>query len=245
MSVTSAVAAVCDDYECEWEGPMTTKTSVAPVSERAARAHAQKNCLSIILAVASLVAPELTGPSRERLERLRAAALRIATLLRDDLDETANDAATDVVEVESLFSVVCGALRDRADAAHVALVVKCHGGRVHGVELELREVLFNLIANALEATPPGRAVFVDADLTPDGGHHWTIQDSGKGMKTEEIEQIGVPHRSFRPGGSGLGVALAQSTVAKLGGTLRYESGLGHGTTVIIDIPRDDQARRRG
>jgi len=198
---------------------MTTTTWVAPVSDRAARAHAQKNCLSIILAVAALIGPELTSPNRERLGRLRTAALRIAELLDNDLDldESANDATTDVVEVERLFSVVCGALRDRADAAHVALVVKCHGGQVRGLELELREVLFNLIANALETTPPGRAVFVDADVTPEGGHHWTIQESGEG--------------------TGLGVAHARATVTKLGGTVRYDSALGRGSTVTITIPR--------
>jgi two-component system phosphate regulon sensor histidine kinase PhoR len=217
---------------------MTTMSWVAPVSDRAARAHAQKNCLSIILAVASLVAPELSESDRERMARLRAAANRIADLLNEDLDETANDATTGEVDVERLFSVVCGSLRDRADAAHVALVVKCHGGHVRGVERELHEALFNLIANALEATPPGRAVFVDADLTPDGGHLWTIHDSGPGMKREVFDHIGTPHRKVRPGGSGLGVALASAVVAKLGGTLEYDTAPGRGTTVAIRLPRE-------
>lgn len=217
---------------------MTTMSWAVPVSDRAARAHAQKNCLSIILAVAALVAPELSEVNRERMERLRAAAHRIADLLNDDLDETANDATMDEVDVERLFSVVCGSLRDRADAAHVALVVKCQGGHVHGVELELHEALFNLIANALEATPAGRAVFVDADTTNDGGQRWTIHDSGRGMNREVVDQIGIPHRKFRPGGSGLGVALATAVVNKLGGTLEYDSGLGRGTTVTISLPND-------
>jgi signal transduction histidine kinase len=217
---------------------MTTMSWVAPVSDRAARAHAQKNCLSIILAVASLVTPELSAENRERMGRLRAAALRIADLLNDDLDETANDAVADEIDVERLFSAVCGSLRDRADAAHVALVVKCQGGCVRGVERDLHEALFNLIANALEATPPGRAVFVDADAAADGGHSWTIHDSGAGMKQEVVDQIGMPHRKVRPGGSGLGVALASAVVHKLGGTLEYDSDVGRGTTVAIRLPRE-------
>ena len=217
---------------------MSTMSWVEPVSDRAARAHAQKNCLSIILAVAALVTPELGGANRERMDRLRAAAHRIADLISDDLDETANDVSSGEVDVESLFSVVCGSLRDRADAAHVALVVKCHGGHVRGAEQELREVIFNLIANALEATPAGRAVFVDADATPDGGQLWTIHDSGPGMDREVVDQIGIPHRKVRPGGSGLGVALARAVVDKLGGKLEYESAVGRGTTVAIRLPRD-------
>jgi signal transduction histidine kinase len=217
---------------------MTTKSWVAPVSDRAARAHAQKNCLSIILAVASLVEPELSDVNRERMARLRAAALRIAELLTDDLDETVRAAATADIDVERLFSDVCGALRDRADAAHVTLVVRSHGGCVQGVELELHEALFNLIAKALEATPPGQAVVVDAEATEDGGQLWTIHDSGAGMVQEVVEHIGVPHRKVRPGGSGLGVALASAVVNNLGGKLEYDSGLGRGTTVTIRLPHD-------
>jgi signal transduction histidine kinase len=224
---------------------MTTMMLVPPVSDRAARAHAQKNALSIILAVASLVAPELSEPGRERLERLRAAAKRIAELLNDDLDETVSGEAMDEVDVQNLFAVVCGALRDRADAAHVALVVDCHGGHLRGYEPELREALFNIIANALEATPPGRAVYVDADVTPEGGHLWTIHDSGKGMRREVIDQLGIPHRTTRPGGSGLGVALARAVVTKLGGTLRFHSGRGRGTTATIWLPRDGKRNKIG
>ena len=144
--------------------------------------------------------------------------------------------SVDEVDVARLFAAVCGALRDRADEAKVTLVVDCRGGRLRAIEDDLREVLFNLIANALEATPAGRAVHVDAGATPDGGQRWAIHDAGAGMNREVIDQLGVPHRTSRPGGSGLGVAVAKEVVSKLGGTLRFDSSPGRGTTATIWLP---------
>ena len=206
-----------------------------PVSESAARAHEQKNCLSIILAVASLVTPELSDGSRERMERLRAAAHRIRDLLNADLDESGDDGRE--IEVRRLFDAVRESLRDRAEAANVELVLECGGGTLRACEGELREALFNLISNALEATPPHRSVFIHTEVTADGDQVWSIHDSGTGMRREVLDQIGVPHRTFRRGGSGLGVALARAIVNRHGGSLRFDSVRGRGTTVTIHLPR--------
>lgn len=215
------------------------RVAPAPVSESAARAHEQKNCLSIILAVASLVTPELSDGGRERMDRLRAAAHRIRDLLNADLDES-GDGNRDI-EVQRLFDAVCESLRDRAEAAGVALVLDCRGGRLRASEAELREALFNLISNAVEATPAERAVFIHTEVTKDGDHVWTIHDSGMGMRREVLDQIGVPHRSFRRGGSGLGVALARAIVHRHGGSLEYDSVRGQGTTVTICLPQSPRA----
>jgi len=206
------------------------------VSESAARAHEQKNCLSIILAVASLVTPELSDGSRQRMERLRAAAHRIRDLLNADLDESGEGGRD--IEVQRLFDAVCESLRDRAEAAQVELVLECGGGYVRACEGELREALFNLISNAVEATPPHRSVFIQTATTSEGDQVWTIHDSGAGMRPEVLDQLGTPHRSFRRGGSGLGVALARAIVNRHGGSLQFDSVRGRGTTVTIHLPRE-------
>ncbi|MBX3264667.1 MAG: HAMP domain-containing histidine kinase [Labilithrix sp.] len=204
------------------------------MSDSAARAHEQKNCLSIILAVASLVTPELSDGSRARMERLRAAAHRIRDLIDADLDESGGGSRD--VEVRRLFDAVCESLRDRAEAARVNLVVDCEGGRLTACEGELREALFNLISNAIEATPEHGTVFVRTEVTAEGDHVWSIHDSGVGMRRDVLAQIGVPHRTFRRGGSGLGVALARAILNRHGGTVRFDSARGRGTTVTIRLP---------
>ena len=205
------------------------------VSESAARAHEQKNCLSIILAVASLVTPELSSGGRERMERLRAAAHRIRDLLNADLDESGDGDRE--LDVHTLLESVCESLRDRAEAAGVRVVLECGGGFIRAHEGELREALFNLISHAVEATPPRRSVFIQPSTTADGDQVWSIHDSGAGMRADVLDQIGVPHRSFRRGGSGLGVALARAIVNRHGGSLRFDSIRGRGTTVTIHLPR--------
>jgi signal transduction histidine kinase len=199
--------------------------------------------LSIILAVASLVTPELSDGSRERMERLRAAAHRIRDLLNADLDES-GDGSRDI-EVQTLFEAVCENLRDRVEAANVELVLDCGGGFIRASEGELREALFNLISNAVEATPPRRSVLIHTEMTADGELVWSIHDSGAGIRREVLDQVGVPHRSFRRGGSGLGVALARAIVHRHGGSLRFDSARGRGTTVTIHLPRAGQSPSTG
>lgn len=215
---------------------MITTVDAAGISDSAARAHEQKNCLSIILAVASLVAPELSSGNRARMDRLRAAAYRIRDLIDPELAGHGIDPVVDDVDVHALFDSVCERLRDRAEAAQVRLLVDCTGGHLRAIEGELREALFNLIANAVEATPAGKAVVIHTDTTPEGDQLWSIHDAGVGMPPEVLAQIGVPRRSFRPGGSGLGVALANAVVLRHGGSLRFDSVHGRGTTVTIFLP---------
>jgi signal transduction histidine kinase len=214
---------------------MRRVTRPSALSDRAERAHAQKNCLSVVLAVAWLIGPELSRVGRQRLDRLRSAAYRMRDLLDEDLGETAKAVAVEI-DVECFWGHVCEMLRDRAEAAKVTLVVRCRGGRMQGIEKDLREAVFNLAANALEATPPGGAVRVETSVTNDGDQLWTIRDAGEGIDEEVLRQVGVPHRSFRPGGSGLGVAIAHKIVSKLGGSLQFESARGNGTTVTIRLP---------
>lgn len=212
----------------------THSARTVAVPETAARAHEQKNCLSIILAVASLVTPELSPEGRDRMQRLRAAAHRMRDLIDADLDDS-SEAAHDV-DIQALVDGVCDSLRDRAEAANVGLDVECAGGVVQGTEAELRESLFNLVSNAIDATPPHRRVVVQTTCSATGEHEWRIADRGVGMQPEVLEQIGVPYRSFRPGGSGLGVALACAVIERHGGTIRFDSVRGEGTTVTIRLP---------
>jgi signal transduction histidine kinase len=222
--------------------PRTVSTTAAPraaaaVPMNAARAHEQKNCLSIILAVASLVTPELSKEGRERMERLRAAANRMRDLLNADLARAEDLADVDIGE---LFSAVCESLRDRAEAANVPIVVKCGGGAVRASEADLKEALFNLVSNAIEATPAERRVFIHTEISATGDHEWRIHDSGAGMHSEMLSQVGIPRRSFREGGSGFGVALARAVIERHGGSLRFDSVCGTGTTVTITLPREQR-----
>jgi signal transduction histidine kinase len=104
----------------------------------------------------------------------------------------------------------------------------------------LREALLNLISNALEATPPGGEVTVEVRDAA-GEAEVVVRDTGRGMPAEVLRRVGTPFFTTREEGTGLGVVLARSVIALHGGSLRYESEPGKGTTVRATLPRTARA----
>src|SRR5262249_59506704 len=68
-----------------------------------------------------------------------------------------------------------------------------------------------------------------------------VRDSGRGIAPDDLERIGTSFFTTRPGGTGLGVVLAQGVINQHGGTLTYASTLRHGTTPTITLPLKAQA----
>jgi signal transduction histidine kinase len=107
----------------------------------------------------------------------------------------------------------------------------------------VKDAVLNLVANAIEATPPGGEVDVEVRS---GGEEAEIvvRDSGRGMSPETLMRLGTPFFTTREDGTGLGIVLARSVVAQHGGCLRYESVPGKGTTATVKLPIHPPARCR-
>lgn len=116
---------------------------------------------------------------------------------------------------------------------------------VHSDPARIRQVLFNLIGNAVRFTQTGSVSaigFVDSS-NPDGTNlHFTITDTGPGLTREQITEALEPFSQVdasatrRHGGLGLGLSIAQSIVRSLGGTIGIFSEIGKGTRFEITIP---------
>lgn len=113
---------------------------------------------------------------------------------------------------------------------------------VHADRRAFRQVLLNLLTNAIKFTPSGGTITVAASTAPDGGVTVSIRDTGIGIAPEYLADIGRPFvrvgdplRS-KVGGSGLGLALSRSLIEMQGGRLSIESTLGKGTAVEIWLP---------
>ena len=108
---------------------------------------------------------------------------------------------------------------------------------------ELREMLTNLIFNAVDAMPSGGTVRLTAhpseESTP-GGLWWELrfQDSGQGIPTELLGQVFRPMFTTKPEGkgTGLGLSICREIVRGHGGEIRIESTEGRGTTVVFTLP---------
>jgi len=113
---------------------------------------------------------------------------------------------------------------------------------VPGDVAALRQVLINLLANAIDATePPGTIVVGAGVLSPNGrGPHLeiTVRDSGHGMPEDEIRRVFEPFYTTKaPGrGTGLGLAIVDHVVRAHGGQVVVESSPGRGTTMHVRLP---------
>lgn len=111
-----------------------------------------------------------------------------------------------------------------------------------GDEDRLRQVLQNLLSNALRHTPPDTPVSVTARALPDGTAQLTVTDQGPGMRPATAERIferfyrGDESRSPTSGGTGLGLSIVRSITEAHGGTATVRTAPGKGSTFTITLP---------
>ena len=134
-----------------------------------------------------------------------------------------------------------GAFRAAAQAAGVELQLEI-ADDIPLLEVDpvrIREVISNLVANALRHTPAGGSITVDARVA-DAGHEVvvTVRDTGSGIEPELLPHV---FDRFAKGagsrGSGLGLAIARGLVEAHGGSIEVESTPGRGSTFRFRIPR--------
>lgn len=118
--------------------------------------------------------------------------------------------------------------------------------RIHSEPALLRQILQNLIGNALDAMPEGGRITISTGVTENGGVFLRVQDSGFGIAKENLPKIFDPFFTTKdPGkGSGLGLSTCHGILQRLDGTISMESQPGQGTTVTIELPREARSRQQ-
>jgi signal transduction histidine kinase len=198
--------------------------------------HELKNPLAAIKALVQLSSRSAADPeARENLQTVEAEAER----MRDILDEYLSfSRPLDKIRAEplslgTLMDEVLAVMAGRTEEAGVALT-RTGDADVVADPRRLKDALFNLVANAIEATPSGGSV--DVALSRDGDvAAITVSDTGRGMPGDVLERVGTPFFTTREEGTGLGVLLARAIFTQHGGGLRYESTPGKGTTAIATL----------
>jgi signal transduction histidine kinase len=141
-------------------------------------------------------------------------------------------------------------VRQRAERAQVDVSADTSDGipPFSGEERGIKQVLLNLLSNAIKFTPEGGEISVVTQPSADGGLVITVTDNGLGMPRGEIELAFAPFvqldstHSKHYEGSGLGLPLVKSLVEMHGGTVRIESELDQGTSVILHFPAERMVR---
>jgi signal transduction histidine kinase len=205
-------------------------------------AHEVKNPLAAIKGLSSLVAGQATDPKMaERLSIVAAEADRLRDIVDGFLSFSRglDELSVAMTKPHELARELVLLLETRAADAQLTLEVTGSVDiEINADVRKLRQVLLNLVLNAMQASPPGEVVTIHvAEKCVDGYLRIQVSDHGVGMTPEALERIRKPYFTTREGGTGLGVAVARGLVEQHGGRIAYESAPGKGTTVSIDMPR--------
>ncbi|MFN8643341.1 MAG: 7TM diverse intracellular signaling domain-containing protein [Candidatus Binatia bacterium] len=214
--------------------------------------HELRTPLTAIIGFAELLANRLFGAlnpkQAEYVEDIRDSGQHLLALINDVLDLSRIEAGRLELEPSrfDLPAVIDGALtlvRERAERQGVALAstVDADVGELHADERKVRQVLVNLLANAVKFTPSGGRVDVRASRR-NGSCEIAVRDTGVGIAAadqqaifEEFRQVG-DHADAKTEGSGLGLSLARRLVELHGGQLWVRSAPGEGSTFTFSIP---------
>lgn len=200
--------------------------------------HELKNPLAAVKSLLQLEEDrDRTASSRVNLEAMLRDLTRVEAILNDYLTFSRPFDMSSWASVD--LGVVCDEVMASLSSRVYASRVRLHrGGAAPCVMADarrLRQAVFQLVCNALDATPTGGEVALWLGSS-DRISRLVVRDSGTGMTAAALEKIGTPFFTTRPTGTGLGVVIARMVIQQHGGALRFSSEPGRGTTAEMAIP---------
>jgi signal transduction histidine kinase len=213
--------------------------------------HELRTPLNAIIGFSQVLREEMVGEVNEKqaeyLEDILSSGNHLLSLINDVLDLSKVEAGQ--VELELAPFSLRDALergvamvRERAtrDGVRVTLAANPDVDVVAGDERRIRQVIFNLLTNAVKFTPPGGSVDVRAKPV-NGEVRVSVADTGRGIAGEDLRRIFEEFQQTEAGieqgeGTGLGLALSKRLVELHGGRIWVDSELGRGSTFVFTLP---------
>jgi signal transduction histidine kinase len=216
--------------------------------------HELRTPLNAVIGFADVMRAGAYGPiGNERYERyledITFSGNHLLGMINDLLDISTIDVGMlkvreENVDLDQVVQGVTSLMRIHAEKAKVELLLNHHarGVTLTADERRLRQILVNLLGNAIKFTSAEGQVVMTTRMDRERGLSISVSDTGIGISLEDIATIFAPFQqvdhgnSRRYDGAGLGLTIAKSLAELMGGRLEVESELGKGTIVTLLFP---------
>lgn len=230
------------------------RASAAKSQFLAVISHELRTPINSIVGFSELLAKdrhnELAPATRsEFCETILESSRHLQVLINDLLDATRiergtlrlNEQDLDACELVEVAIKLC---RENAEKNGISIVGRLSEYiTLQGDMTRLKQVIINLLTNAIKFSPKGGVVHVDMQRGSDGQFILAVRDAGIGIPAEEIERVFDPFvqvdegATRRFGGIGLGLAIARRIARLHDGDVRLDSKQGSGTTALLVLPK--------
>jgi signal transduction histidine kinase len=215
--------------------------------------HELRTPLNAIIGFSEMLTKGIVGPLSPKQDEYAEIINKSGNHLLEIINEVLDLAKIDAGKAElhekptdpiSIAQACLEIVKEHAYAGVLSLSMKSEGPipALLADARRLKQILLNLVSNAIKFTEPGGSVTVAVRRTEDGGVAFEIRDTGAGMTAAEIQTAMQPFGQVDAGlnrsreGTGLGLPLARSLTELHGGSLHIESEKGRGTTAIVAFP---------
>ena len=217
--------------------------------------HELRTPLNAVIGFSDIMFHQRFGPIENRryvdyAKDINASGIHLLGIINDILDLAKIESGETTIENETQFNVLaavevsCTMLRPLAARQNVSLSIDVPDFAVtlHAVERMVRQVLINILSNAIKYTPPEGTVHLSFERRTNDAFVIVVKDTGIGMTPDEMKIAMSPfgqvssRLSGAHTGTGLGLPLAKAMMEMHGGSLVMRSQSGRGTTVSLTFP---------
>jgi two-component system, cell cycle sensor histidine kinase PleC len=218
--------------------------------------HELRTPLNAILGFSEIIAQECFGPAgspryKEYAGDIHSSGAHLLSLINDLLDVAKIEAGKMEIEprpleAERTFNIALKLIAAKAREKHQDLTIDIDvsAPQLYADERALKQILINLVSNAVKFTPEGGRIAVVGSAARGGGFQISVQDNGPGIPREKLDRIFMPFSQVdnrydrQVGGTGLGLALIRGLAELHGGRAWLESEPGMGCCAYVVLPSE-------
>ena len=231
------------------------QANAAKTSFLSSMSHEIRTPMNAIIGLDSIALsdPDLPAKTREQLEKIGASANHLLSLINDILDMSRIESGRMTLKneefsfremLEQINTMIGGQCQEKG------LTYVCHiNGKLNdyyiGDDMKLKQVIINILGNAVKFTPEGGTVTFTVERTAKfedkSTLRFTIKDTGVGMEKSYLPKIfdafsqENENKSNKYGSTGLGMAITKNIVEMMNGNITVESEKGVGSTFVVNV----------